>query len=634
MSVPFYPTHLEPRIESTSKKYIVRPYEPRHYDQIRAIFKAGMNEYGVTPRPLFPYFDEAHKTLLQNQEIIYSQGYAPYTEYCLEDENLKQPEKYWNINKRSILLVACLRDEPDIIHGLVAIQPISYNANVCKYASTHINTLNNAVSIENNNDNNKRIKHNWNDQNNNDDYKDDSTKSFFYSKILSLLQLSMGTLPYEYYHLDDPLYEPKSFISSPTVILPTIISRQSNPSIQNVVNNNNQNWYDSFTIPFPINDTNCKCKCYIDQKCSSQTISLKMSKMTKPQRLSQIKTLHSVQGSLNSHFCQCVLQADTILTELSHSPRDISAATPLICPFCIKDGQYLIPNLYIPISTPGLLPNGNDNNNHDNPKSIPKPTHYINPIVFQYPNTLSQAIIDIYPHTQDNHTPHLHNLPLNKTPVTLYKSIPHGYHRRFLSGWMNLTFDSLKTTPFYSEHGVNINNPNCCELFTCNDNIDTFLTVPINAYTTFANNRDKILSTTITPDNNNPFTHWTTYHHYDSHSPHPDLNTTAELRRMSLSVDARGTGLGPFLFLNALLFAKFVLKFRYLHLSTSYVMDAACAFYKKMGMRETWGGFDAFDEQWPVTHYDIPLTRRGFDDSCYKYYSAMPFTDVGFQGAK
>lgn len=643
-----YPSHIRARISEASQKYVIRPYELRDYDQVRTIFAQGMLDYPtINRRTPFPAMDDKHRQHLNTFEQIWADGYGPYVDYCLEDANMSEIHHYWNINRRSIMLVAHPVGQPDVIHGICGLQPFEYNREFCKVAGARALFEANLRKYQSILPDDLPVPQLTNST--------DTERQSKLAYLLGLCKFAIGSLPNTFYHLDDPIHDPTTFNPLPTVILPVLHNTQPLDQCQDTKVEFPEGYptHNNDFIPFPPDVAQCKCQ-QIGSKCKSRKFALKCSRMGEKQRYEYIAEKIKSAQVLQEHFCDCILNAEAILYEVTNNNnnKNIDDNTtlnrPILCPYCIADAQYLV----YPYQQ---LPSAKSNDTTTTASIV------INPMILQYPNQLS---LSLEPHhimsisttatpTHSNTTnDHENILFIHTKKLSFHSGIPHGFHRRFLNDWANVSIETLKSTHFLD----NQNEPSA---------LATFNSVPIDSYTSISTQRDTLITNLKSNDDNNIksmyslhhrpgddddnnnnnnnkpdkttttvshpttlFTTWQTHLSIDyGIVPNPDSSTTAELRRMSISRDARGSCLAPYLFFSALLFAKIVLKYQFLKFSTSYVMDMAMKYYKGVGVKEMYGDIDAFDEQWPVSHFEVPLSQVGIWDNHIRWDIMQPYMD-------
>jgi hypothetical protein len=282
---------------------------------------------------------------------------------------------------------------------------------------------------------------------------------------------------------------------------------------------------------------------------------------------------HHYHQQSTQQFCRCVTEANTTLLNLVHAPNppnpaSEAAATVPVCPFCVYDAQYLV-----------------------QPYIADEQGYRANPILAKYRNPLSSL-----PLTTTFDQPLTSQLPF-------YTTSPPGFYRRNAESWSALDGPGMKK-------------------YHLSTSETAIASTDLNAYTDY-------LQQQLPTDPTKKLQWFEPSSKLPAFEPTPYSNC-CELRRMSITEQGghRGTGLGAFLFFTAMAFAKLVLKYDQLHLSTSYyTMDLAVKFYRRMGLREVFADFEQFDEEWGVSHYSVPFSPRGIQYDLKRWSRTLPWND-------
>jgi GNAT superfamily N-acetyltransferase len=650
--IALFPSYINGRLEKAKSLYTIRPYHPKDRTAATKIFIDGMYEYyhKTNRRTPLPSLDNEHQQWLDGNEELWAFSFSHYVKYSLTDPNMADIENYWSLPRRSIFLVA-VHNETGQVAGTVALQPGTFLENDhCPYWGRYADYIQADTTTQNKAVGNQNL----------------------FSQFTTLCNYAMGSLPADFYRIDDPCYDPKSFRSLPTVILPDPESTLSTAAT---------------SPPQPPNPPqSATCPCHNNGKCKSRSIALKASKMKKAAMLEFI-----TETPFHELFCQCILSSESQIATLlnSKTPQD----EPIPCPFCVSDAQYLV-SPYLPVVQP----------TEDTPQQ--EQQYFINPILSTYINVYTAS--GIIPQTSMEPTQSTPTLTLTK-PLPFYQFTPNGFYRRFQflskshqdqlplpstttnsasnnnicnfpaplpvgigpTTYLDFLLEKTQTHRDAKAQGIDLNIP-----FPTNDDekpkVEETIPQPQPPPQPEANQTPP--QTPPQPPQSPPRSPETPYPCFDNLPPatYQDLidqtaerpeefylrhfkitqkladttpripalpcqftslssqlsaNTTqvnlpygdyAEFRRMSVGKEHRASGLGYLLLIAALEVATTVLKFRTLHLSTSRLMDMATRFYHKSGLHETHAYVHPTSPTTviPLAHFCWDLVPRLAQDNC------------------
>ena len=143
---------------------------------------------GKNIRANFHALDKEHEEALKRAEIAYGEGYQRYVDYNLKHANMSRIEEYWSLSRRSVFLVCIDRATGEIV-GTVAVQP----SMMCGEQDYYCGQM---------------MKH---------------------GKLVDMVGKNpddagaeaMNILPSHFYDVDDPTYDPETYVPTDTVILPS-----------------------------------------------------------------------------------------------------------------------------------------------------------------------------------------------------------------------------------------------------------------------------------------------------------------------------------------------------------------------------------------------------------------------------
>lgn len=591
------PAGVYPKLQSAAAKYRIRPANEDDLPAILNIFRDGFSDYsptGKNKREVFPAMDAAHEELLMKCEYEWSLQFGNYVARESKTPNLSDMMNYWSLPRRSVFLVAEERDTNEVV-GCVALHDLNLVRGGDRPVDvfTMSNTLCNTTTVNPNN-----TKYSW-------------------TEFAHMLRFTTGSLPADFYLLDDPFYDPATASTTHTpynVVLPTaavppqIISTTALPN-----------------PPERYKDT-CRCQQHGLSYCASvKNTQQRFNPLSLKEKMLAFNALSA--QDIEEIFCPCVLSA------LDQSVELLDADAPqkkekTICSFCIQDAKYLAQPLLLTTAT--------------TPEQQ-TPEYIVNPVFLGYTNPITEGLQYNAVKTKENDDEQEEQQPniIYNTPNQFkdYIKIPHGYARRFKAAWDVTPPAKSDEKNTDMQHVEALKKDGDKEFFATDKlyenilyqrdehGVITIANVPMTAYDDYVayrkeynknkqkNNVEEKEEEQSEEQKKAP---WLNRYHIptsaypaDPLTTHTHHFTGCELKRMSVSGRHRGEGLAQLLLFQVLFFGRFVFGYDYLHLSTAGAMNTAKAFYSRMGLHSELDEMIWFGVSFPISHFTTPLTQRG-----------------------